>query len=69
MAKLAGDGAVAINTNPNWIDGHYAGCYEWDSSIDKFEDNLKDGQEFVVGDFLSGMGDYQRVNVYHTWYL
>ena len=59
LAKLAGDGADAINTNPNWIDGHYAGCYEWDSSIDKFEDNLKDGQEFVVGDFLSGMGDYQ----------
>lgn len=59
LSTLAGDGADAINTNPNWIDGHYAGCYEWDSSIDKFEDNLKEGQEFVVGDFLSGMGDYK----------
>lgn len=57
IKKILGDGADSIDKNPNWIDGKYAGIFEWDSSASKFEQALSDGQEFVVGDYLSGMGD------------
>ena len=53
LQKVAGDGADLIDTNANWIDGHYAGIFEWDSSASKFgaaleeimnDDNRQDGE-------------------------
>ena len=62
IATIAGDGAASLDQNQNWIDGHYAGIFEWDSSASKFqkavvESTNKPNQEFVIGDFIK-FGDY-----------
>lgn len=59
IATIAGDGAASLDQNQNWIDGHYAGIFEWDSSASKFSAALEEGREFVVGDYLTDLGDYQ----------
>lgn len=59
IPMLAGDGADSLDKNPKWIDGRYAGIFEWDSAAAKFNGALADEQVFVVGDYLSGMGDYK----------
>ncbi len=56
-AVLQGDMADSLDKNAKWIDGKYAGIYEWDSSAVKFqkaivESTNKPNQEFVIGDFL-----------------
>lgn len=56
IAKLAGDGAASLDQNQNWIDGHYAGIFEWDSSASKFA-SAAEGREIVVGDYFSDFGD------------
>ncbi len=58
VQKLAGDGADSLDKNPNWIDGHYAGIFEWDSSATKFS-TAAEGREIVVGDYFKDFGDYQ----------
>ncbi|MGN0351672.1 MAG: ABC transporter substrate-binding protein [Roseburia sp.] len=58
IQKLAGDGADSLDKNPNWIDGHYAGIFEWDSSATKFS-TAAEGREIVVGDYFEDFGDYQ----------
>lgn len=57
LATLAGDGNVTLNENPKFIDGHYAGVFEWDSAPSKYIKNLAEGQELVVGGELTGLGD------------
>lgn len=32
IAQLKGDGATVLEKNPGWINGQYAGFYEWDSA-------------------------------------
>ena len=59
MEKLLGDGASTLDKNPNWIDGRYAGIFEWDSAASKFADALTDDQEFVVGDYFKDFGEFQ----------
>lgn len=56
---LLGDGADSLDKNPKWMEGKYAGIWEWDSSASKFEKALNEGQEFVVGDYFADMGEYQ----------
>ncbi|KJJ74432.1 ABC transporter substrate-binding protein [Clostridium sp. FS41] len=56
LQKVAGDGADLIDTNANWIDGHYAGIFLYDTSVVKHAEAVKDG-EFVIGDYVE-MGDY-----------
>ena len=58
LKKIAGDGADSLDKNQNWIDGHYAGIFEWDSSASKFIKAAPES-EIVVGEFLSDIGDYQ----------
>lgn len=53
-----GDGAVSIDKNQNWINGSYAGIFEWDSAAQKYQDSLAEGNEFVVGTFFEDMGAY-----------
>lgn len=55
LQKLDGDGADSLDKNQNWIDGHYAGIFEWDSSASKFVKAAPDS-EIVVGDFMSDIG-------------
>ncbi|MGC6177517.1 ABC transporter substrate-binding protein [Lacrimispora sp. 38-1] len=61
QATIDGDMADSLDKNAKWIDGKYAGIFEWDSSASKFKKALegsvnKPGQEFVVGEFIK-MGD------------
>lgn len=59
IQKILGDGAESLDKNPKWMNGTYAGIFEWDSSASKFGGALEEGQEFVVGDFFADMGEYQ----------
>lgn len=59
MEVLTGDGADSLDKNPKWIDGRYAGIFEWDSSASKFGSSLNEGQEFVVGEYFKDFGEYQ----------
>ena len=54
IAQLKGDGATILEKNPKWIDGHYAGFYEWDSTQQKMAAALDGDQEFVLGEFFKG---------------
>ena len=55
---LLGDGADSLDKNAKWMEGKYAGIWEWDSSASKFEKALNEGQEFIVGDYFEDMGPY-----------
>lgn len=57
LEKVAGDGADLIDTNANWIDGHYAGIFLYDTSVVKHAEAVTDG-EFIIGDYIK-MGEYQ----------
>ena len=59
IARLQGDGATILEKNVNWANGKYAGFYEWDSANKKFKEALEPGQEFVLGKFLTGNGEYE----------
>lgn len=59
IQTLAGDGAESLDKNPKWMDGRYAGIFEWDSSASKFASALSEGQNFVVGDYLTGFGEHK----------
>lgn len=59
MQKLTGDGADSLDKNNNWMEGKYAGIFEWDSAAGKFQSALNEGQEFVVGDYFKDFGEYQ----------
>ncbi|MEG0687241.1 MAG: ABC transporter substrate-binding protein [Hungatella sp.] len=63
LATISGDMADSLDKNAKWIDGKYAGIFEWDSSASKFEKAVKEstnkpGQEFVLGEFIK-LGEYQ----------
>lgn len=59
IQTITGDGAESLDKNPKWMEGKYAGIFEWDSSAAKFQKALSEGQEFIVGDYFKDMGDYQ----------
>ncbi|WP_310602930.1 ABC transporter substrate-binding protein [Anaerosporobacter sp.] len=59
IQTILGDGAESLDKNPKWMEGTYAGIFEWDSSASKFKGALNEGQEFVVGDYFKDMGEYQ----------
>lgn len=50
--------ADSFDKNPNWVDGHYAGIFEWDTAASKFAEAAV-GREIVVGDYLTDFGKYQ----------
>lgn len=58
-ATLAGDGADSLDKNDKWITGKYAGVWEWDTSASKCQNALAEGQEFVVGEELTDLGEYK----------
>lgn len=57
-AIAAGGAADAVENDPKWIDGHYAGTYDWDSAISKWQDSLAEG-ELVLGEFPSDVGEHK----------
>lgn len=63
IAVLSGDMADTLDKNTNWIDGKYAGIFDYDSAAGKFKQAIeesvnKPGQEFVIGEPLD-FGEYQ----------
>lgn len=59
IAQLKGDGATILEKNNRWMDGHYAGFYEWDSAQQKLANALAEGQEFVLGQFPKDLGSFE----------
>lgn len=59
IGTLIGSGSNVLEKTQGWIEGKYAGFYEWDSAQVKFEQALDPGQEFVLGDFITGIGEYE----------
>lgn len=57
IATITGDGADSLDKNEKWMNGTYAGIFEWDSSASKFNKALNEGQELVVGDYFADFGD------------
>lgn len=61
---IDGDGAEAISSNPKWLDGRYAGIFEWDSSASKYQPTDANGNidtssvELVVGNYFEDWGEY-----------
>lgn len=56
--------ADPVDQSDRWIDGYYAGVHTWNTSSYTLKMALEQstnviGQEFVVGDFLTGIGDYK----------
>ena len=58
ISTLLGDGATTLDKNSKWANGTYAGIYEWDSANKKLIEALEPGQEFALGNFLTGIGSY-----------
>lgn len=59
IEKLTGDGASSLDKNPNWMEGKYAGLFEWDSAATKMRDALNNPEHFTVGEYFTDMGEYQ----------
>ena len=59
VAELLSDNSSSLSENSNWIKGKYAGVFGWDYEAAEYESSLKKGREFVVGEELADMGDYQ----------
>ncbi len=56
--------ADPVDQSDRWIDGYYAGVHTWNTSAHTMKAALEGstnvpGQEFVVGEFLTGIGKYQ----------
>jgi oligogalacturonide transport system substrate-binding protein len=58
LSVRAAAGNVPLDQHPSWIQGRYAGTYEWDSAAKKWQDSLEQGQELVLGDFMKDFGPY-----------
>ena len=54
-AIASGGSADAVENDPKWIDGHYAGTYEWDSAVAKWQASLAEGN-LVLGEFPKDIG-------------
>ena len=59
IETITGDGASSLDKNPKWMNGTYAGIFEWDSSASKFKSALEEGNELIVGDYFKDFGQYQ----------
>lgn len=59
IETVLGDGATTLDKNSKWANGTYAGFYEWDSTNQKLKNALEEGQEFVLGEFITGLGDHE----------
>ena len=50
-------GFDSIDKSQEWIDGKYAGIFEWDSAPSKYQSALADNSGFTVGEEIK-FGDY-----------
>lgn len=54
----AGGSQDAVENDPKWLDGRYAGTYDWDSAILKWQEPLAEG-ELILGGFPTDIGEYK----------
>ncbi|WP_049962663.1 ABC transporter substrate-binding protein [Ruminococcus sp. HUN007] len=59
VAGISGDGAVTFDRSPKWMNGEYAGIFEWDSAASKYQKALENTDDFVVGDYFPDFGKYK----------
>ena len=59
IAEISGDGSVTFDRSPKWMNGKYAGIFEWDSAASKYSNALEGNGDFVVGDYFSDFGRYK----------
>lgn len=52
----AAAGFIPLDQHPSWIQGKYAGTYEWDSSAQKWQDALEGNQKLVLAEFPTEFG-------------
>ena len=50
VEQMKGAGFDSIDKSEQWIDGRYAGIFEWDSAASKYLGALSDNTGFTVGD-------------------
>lgn len=67
ISEISGDGAVTFDKSSKWMNGSYAGIYEWDSAAAKYLQSLSDGSRFTVGEYFEDMGGskggYSKISV------
>lgn len=57
LKARAAAGFIPLDQHPSWIQGKYAGTYEWDSSAQKWQDALEGNQKLVLADFPMEFGE------------
>lgn len=57
LKARAAAGFIPLDQHPSWIQGKYAGTYEWDSSAQKWQDALEGNQKLVLADFPIEFGE------------
>ena len=67
VSEISGDGAVTFDKSPKWMDGKYAGIFEWDSAASKYSLSLQDEDVFTPGEYFADMGSnnvgYSKISV------
>ena len=56
IAESQSGGVVPYDQEPRWINGQFAGLYEWDSSAGKVSGSAQEGTEVVVGGVPTDFG-------------
>lgn len=56
IAETQSGGVVPYDQEPKWINGQYAGLYEWDSSAGKVSGSTQEGTQVVVGGVPTDFG-------------
>lgn len=61
---ILGEGADSMDKSARFIDGEYAGIFEWDTAAGKYVSALGDSaSDFVVGNVLDGLQSYSKVSL------
>ena len=64
MAYILGEGADSMDKSQRFINGQYAGIFEWDSSPKKYISALGDnGSDLVVGNVFPELKSYTKVSL------
>ncbi len=62
IPPIDSDSRYYNSENPNFINGNYVGVMQWNSSILNYVANLPEGNDLVIGDFISNQ-DEKKVMV------
>lgn len=61
---ILGEGADSMDKSARFINGEYAGIFEWDTASNKYRSALGDNADnFVIGGELDGLQSFQKVSL------